>query len=297
VAHTSQNIESLYDFLYIDSRKISSYLAQIDPNGALTGIKVSASINSAEQYNAQFSIPMIKGNAQANEANSRGTEKNYDPVWTVPVSLLNALDEAQFINRDISTGVVGQLVLIKGHLQVLDIRMLKDLWEFVLPQYLQQQAPQATESAVPNRAERRRGQRQAHARPTAPSNDARLQIEAIKRIPHSLQMNMICSSAMIWATLNPDNLLVQPDDFLLKHGSALPGEWIVLGVLDSFGAIDATETWATFNINPISQGLTVAADMLRRQFGRPDNSVAITPLMLFRKILRGDADGASVEAT
>lgn len=89
--------EFLCDILYTDRERLSSYLAQIDPNGVITGYKTSSTDSSSM-------ASMVKGNAAVAAASLTGNfgnqdfaERTFDPAAALPIEVLNRLDEGGYI--------------------------------------------------------------------------------------------------------------------------------------------------------------------------------------------------------
>lgn len=283
--HTLLNIDSLYDFVYVDSKRFARYLSQLDPNGTLTGIKISASGSLAESHSGKFTAAVVGGQMGSVLTDASGVERQFDPAWTVPLAVLSRLQELGLIHKTILDAQVGNLFITKGYIQVLDIRVLKELWPFVFAHAKKMEDVQKPQG---NRHERRAAAKNTGGQPDI----EKAIIDGMKHLPHSLQMHMLSESLVLWATLNPENMLVLPEDFLLKHGSAVPGEWHLVGILDSVSPINAMPIWGDLGLSPVSNAMMAAAEDIRVQFGRPAGALAVTPLALFRTV---DAKGATIQ--
>lgn len=206
---------------------------------------------------------------------AEGVERQFDPLWTTPIAVMNRLDELGFIKRSINEARIGQLILVSGYMQILDIRMLKELWPTVLTEAKKQAEAVQHGSRQP---------RKASGKSTTVDAEIKAMSEGLRHLPHSLQMHLLTNEGILWATLNPDQMIVSAEDFLLKHGSAVPGEWYLLCVVDSFAPMNAIPIWGDLPISDLAKAMMGAAEQIRIQFGRPSGTVAVTPLSIFRAI-------------
>src|SRR4029077_11736169 len=55
-------------------------------------------------------------------------ERTYDPLWRNALMLLDWLEEADLINRDITKTSIGQFVIVSGDLSVLNAAIMRDTW-------------------------------------------------------------------------------------------------------------------------------------------------------------------------
>ncbi|CAA7622501.1 hypothetical protein [Magnetospirillum sp. UT-4] len=270
--------EFLYDFTYLDRERVHSHFAQLFPDGLLTQIKRAQQTGEKGEARVKASALVASGNAIFGESTLETLERQYDAAWTLPITLLDRLDELSFLHRDLGTAPLGQLVLIRGALQLLDIRMLQSMWDLIA-RLMEREARQSG-----NRQSRRRGQDTGNE--LASFKDL---AEIIKKIPHPLQMNFLCGDDLIWSTLSAEKLTMPPDDFALKHSSVIPGEWHMLAVLDArpdthdVSAADAFAGFAAMG-SGLTSGVMQMLDGIRNAVGRPAFAFGVTPLMIFRAV-------------
>lgn len=275
-------IEYVSDFIYLDAARLTQYVAQLDPNGVLTGLKTSNSL--AENFNAtnRASIALVSGQMSEGGALSESMERTFDASWTLPFSVMDRLDELHFLSRDVTRTGVGHLLLTKGFLQILDIRMMKELWPFAL---------KAAAAAAPDAATGRAAKQSPAAQKKIEAEIKSLS-DGLKLLPHGLQLHFLTKGGVLWATLNPERMVVSSDDFILKHGSYVPGEWQILCIVDSFAPINAMEVWGSLGISQISTAMMQACEQIRAIFGRPEGTIAVTPLAIFRRLPATAAEAA-----
>ena len=128
-----QITDSVYDFLYYDTRRVASFLAQFDKSGYLTGIAQSAErIRTREDTDKTAGSVLLVGGEVTESASdgwAKGSQRTYDPSWANALALLDHLDQSNLIVRDIGAAAVGQIVLFAGDLQVTDLLTMSKTWE------------------------------------------------------------------------------------------------------------------------------------------------------------------------
>lgn len=102
---------------------------------------------------------------------------------------------------------------------------------------------------------------------------------SFENLPQPIHLKLVGEKARFWTTLHEKNFVVSPVDLFLKHQSTVPGEWMVLGVLD---ADLAPEKDLSFSDD--TEGLHVMLSHFRQMFGRPKGFYGISPLVIFRKV-------------
>ena len=86
---------------------------------------------------------MSKQPEQETIRQTRGIERRYDASWHTVLNMLKALNERNFISPDIASTAPGQIALVKGRIQVLDLRMIQEMWDTLLDWHISQM-PSAT---------------------------------------------------------------------------------------------------------------------------------------------------------
>lgn len=166
--------------------------------------------------------------------------------------------------------------MIPCEMSVIDIRMLKDLWsdigEMVLYEEIAAQnlAPKAKQQAI---ATRKRGSETV--------------AKLLKSMPHAVQATFTSSGSMLWATLRPESMLINPDDLALKHGATIPGSWYLLGVLDAQPGDSPAPVCV--REGGLDAAMVQMLSAMRELIGRPSNAYGVTPIGIFRAIRRATA--------
>lgn len=153
-AQGEQSTASVYDFLYNDSHRVGSYLAQLDENGLLTEVRQGESV--VKKAKRGFSVSgQVLGSGGGiewtpKEGGGESSERVYDPFWANARELLDALDAEGMVRRDLSTAPIGSMVLISGHMSIVDLALFKALWS--LPAIQKLMTPKTVTSRVRSRA-------------------------------------------------------------------------------------------------------------------------------------------------
>jgi hypothetical protein len=263
----------LFDFVYLDRDKIGSYYAQLFNDGVLTSIKRSSSSQDTSVNSLGVGAPklLIGGEMRNTEAVGEGLEQQFDTAWTIPLEVINELDRSGYIVPDLHAASLGQIVMFKGRIQIIDLRMVQELWEPILT--MQAKNGQAAAKT-----------QQARKAATMELEEAKQMIKVISKLPHTMQMRAFGPDAQLWSTLNPSALTINNEDLAFKHGATIPGEWMVMGILDAKPDSDEEMSFPE-NIGEVEGGMLQLMVALRFLFGRKLTDYGITPIAVFRPIL------------
>jgi hypothetical protein len=281
MARDQEKEDSVFDFLYIDSRRIALFLSQFDAYGHLKALTRSVSENAKTGGGIDLKLAKI----DYSDGSDSSVKKEYDAQWVAPLTFLDTADQRGLIERDITKARIGRLVLLSGRLSMLDMAMLKGAWE--MPAIRQQIQSGVTPTAPLSRAQRRRGE----AATPVPGVDMILGL--LKLWPHVTQVMLAGNGMTAWGTIRDDGLITPAGDLILKHGVGIAGTWSVVGVLD-----------ATPELNPITdpnQAVQAAmaaptvpslvgtlfealSPLTRQALGRPPSAYGVTPLLIFRDV-------------
>jgi len=296
---------SVYDFLYHDSRRIASFLAQFDENGLLTGLTRGESATKGARRGSKFEIgadiPIGGGHISyersPGESGAESLERAYDPFWANAREFLDALDSRNMIQRDIKSASIGQFVLASGSLIIADLQMLQSMWKLpAIQELLRKSAQEATAGTEPqphNRHQRRgqeKNQEKVKGKTNVDTSELEIAMQMLPNLPHSGQLHLVGDGFAIWATIAADSLVGPISDLVLKHGAKLAGEWSMIGIMD--GRPYDTESVMTveerIGVGMLQQSISVLsmnfAPFVRQALGRPLGSYGMTPLMVFRQV-------------
>jgi hypothetical protein len=273
MARAQEVEDSVYDFLYVDNRRIGLLLSQFGEDGVLTELTRTSGVDSESSGGLDLKVVQ----AGHKEAATTGLSRTFDPRWLLP---LRFLDVAQsLINREAVKAGIGQVVLVAGDLWVIDLSILKNMiGDPALSKLL----------LKPEKAPA--GPRQVK---NAGQDSMSFGMAVMKVMPHAIQARLTSSNASFWASLSEDGLTTGPADLFLKHGLKIAGEWSMVGILDAIpdenlhptqlnvqAAIDAA------NLGAYAGGLAMMTPHIRPILGRPAQAYGITPLLVFREVSR-----------
>lgn len=269
-------VDALYDYVYVDRKRIEAYAAQLSQSGVLSSVRSSAQDSKDSRTTTTVGIPhAVEGARTAGGTASQGVERSYDAQWLVPLDVLTKLDEQGFIQRDLARARLGNIVRVEGALTVFDLRLMRELYDPMLSLLQGQQG--GSQPA---------GQRAAQ-------KTMRDIVSVVKALPHGLQGTIADGERSAFFTLDPQHIIGVLEDFALKHGASVAGRWSVIGVLDASPTPDGAENQLqapSASPGPLSEAATGLLDGLRQLFGRRDDQHGLTPLVVYRTVERIEAE-------
>jgi hypothetical protein len=269
MAQGSQNTASILDFLYVDRPRLASYAAQLFNKGVLRSTKTQdATAGSAGGGVAASAFTLASVNAAARSETRSQVEQEFDASHSLPLNVLDRLDELGYISPDIKAASLGDLFLIQGKIRFLDYRLLKDCWDEIYPFTVQQQQ-----------------QEQGGKLLKASQKEQMKNIfKLMKALPHSTELILHHADLMVWTNPNPEHLTVASNALMFSHGSSLPGTWGMLASLD--GKPEIQEDFAAMPmVKEFQFAMWQVTEGLRQILGRPYAAYAATPLVIYREIL------------
>lgn len=304
-AQDEQTTDSVFDFLYHDSRRIGSFLSQFDNNGLLTGLSHSEGVTKGAKRSKKVGIggssPVGGGSFEfeigPGETGSENLERAYDPFWANARTFLDLLSERDMLCRNAEGARIGQFVLVSGSLIIADLKMVQKLWELPAVRnmmiagalggedeedisHLSRQERRKVES------ERKRNKGKKQEIP----DELAITMEMLPYMPHSGQMHIVTDNDAFWAPIT-DNCMVSPiSELMLKHGSKIAGTWNMVGILDAlpFEEHSLMNPLEMLRVGMMGDNLTNVAlslgEPIMQTMGRPLLSYGITPLLVFREI-------------
>jgi hypothetical protein len=58
-----------------------------------------------------------------------------------------------------------------------------------------------------------------------------------------MHAHFLTNDGRLWASLDPDNLLLPPAGIVLKHGGTVGGSWKVLFTVDAYPTLPSLDDW------------------------------------------------------
>jgi len=302
-----QSTDSVYDFLYHDARRIGSFLAQFDDLGHLQ--QITTSETAAKDASRGFSVkvagsaPALPGVLDAAEGSitfgrdpgqggAEAMSRVYDPLWTNARTLLDYLDERNLIQRNVTAGRLGQFVIASGQLSILNFGLLPKIWKTSGIRdgavRLHVENARAMWNAVPQNAALKGSERAKAEKAFLKITEERAgsAMDIMPSFPHSAQCTITGTDFSVWSTLSTGGMVGTVEDLSLKHGTDIPGEWHLLGVLDALPSpiaeqISIVSTGIPENLGDLIKNLS---NLGRTLLGREPEAYGVTPLLLFRDV-------------
>lgn len=285
--------ESIYDLIYVDRQRVSSYFAQLfGEDGTIKTITRTSDLSDATGGSGEGSIKVATVKRSFETKTAQSAKHEYDPAWLIPLTVMDRLDELGRLHRDLLSAPIGALVLIEGQLEVLDIRMLHNLWTPLIALF----QAQVEASPIPDGPKAQRHLAEQQKKKIIKDMTAQFAHipDILKGLPHAIQATVNAGGDQAWCTLSVDNLVVGTDDLALKHGTQVQGSWYLLGILDALPDQPAPPVALKSEAdNSIKNVLRTVIGMGRTFFGRPADCFGVTPVLIFRAL----ADRSSVAAS
>ncbi|MDP4574662.1 hypothetical protein Q9K02_05860 [Qipengyuania sp. G39] len=290
-----QTTDSVFDFLYHDSRRIASYLSQFDNSGALTGVTASEGVTKGAKRGKRIGFggntPVGGGNLELEigpgEAGSESLVRVYDPFWANALQFLDVLDQRGMIQRDLEAANVGQFVLVSGFLSIQDLGMMKDAWKTTSLQRKMLGGAQGGKKIANMTSAQKAALKEE-------KENTEMFLDMIQLMPHSVHARLLTiddQTKLVWCAVNQEYLVMPPSDISLTYGNVMSGEWSILGILsahpeyltpDLDGKFDENNLGLTESI--VGQITKILSPIVRVALGRPSAAFAVTPLLIFREV-------------
>lgn len=290
MAQESPSIDSVFDFLYVDHVRIATLLAQLDNYGHLESIKVGDESATKTRTGGSAGLPFtLKGTVDRESGATEKAERSYNPLWLHARQFLDIFEELGFVNRTLAGAELGSLVVASGSLTINDPRFLKPLWRSIMGAVAGDiEMPNFAPATPPgmSRQQRRALARAGQASSVPPAAEGKANALGdvistfLENMPHAVRGRLKCEDERLWFMLVPERMSLSPEEIVLKHGTRVPGEWHVAGLIDALpGDQDPDEE----GHGPFLDAMSGATTALREQMGRPASDYGITPLLIFRK--------------
>ncbi|BDI28022.1 hypothetical protein CCAX7_000730 [Capsulimonas corticalis] len=115
---------ALYDYLYKDSARISSYYAQLF-SGRLSSLEETDTDSSGVDRGAKLDAHLVGGDIKHTSSRQKTSKRIVDPHDLITTEVLSYFTENDVIAESILEGTHGQLVITKGTLGFVDKSMIE----------------------------------------------------------------------------------------------------------------------------------------------------------------------------
>jgi hypothetical protein len=272
MARDQEKGDSVYDFLYVDRKRIAFYLSQFDDYGHLTQLtrSVSEHVETGGGLDAKIAKIDTKEGAQTS------IQKHYDTQWVAPLLFL---DRARgIIARGLKKAAIGKLVLTSGALHIVNMRAFEKTWGVM-------SSPSSPAAPAGNRQQRRAA---GHHQPTKPDKGD-MGLKILSSLEQPVFMIAQADDVNLWSTLDPDALIGGSSDLNLKHGERIAGDWHIVSILDCYPDTQKPANHTIARIcgtegNEFGEAALNIWNELKNALGRPPHCFGVTPLLIMREI-------------
>lgn len=249
----------LYDFLYRDSSRITSYYAQIF-GGHLTAVQSTESERDTQGRGAKLNIQVASGDIKSGKENLRSQTRVIDPHDLITTDVLSQLQADNRFDGDVQNAPHGSLIIASGTLILIDSSMLE-----LAKVFLQMQADEAARAA----------------RTQAEKAAARAQKQVIPFLASIvLPSGFLLRTAdglNVVGTLKESGMEEPISTYYFKHGTAGLAQVFAIGIKE-----EPSHSITLPLEQMIGAGQAAAAGLKQLMF--PADSITVTPIALFRKI-------------
>lgn len=261
----------IMDFLYIDKKRLSIYLSQINKVGHATSVKKNQSSSSYNTSTFEGSLKFAGAKYQDQDSITDGNEVIYDTSWSFAVNAINEIrKEIKFDEKNLR---IGQLFESTFFINIIDIKLLNEMMDLI-----REEAYARDESEFNEFMRKRKINDKEHR------SKFDILIDSFSRIPPSMQLYALGEKFLAWSTLDRDGMIVNPNDLHLKHGTKIAGAWDIIAIIDCLPRPPNSWNMKEYVNNDIINNIPQMMENMRHQLGRPDNFLGITPLAIFRKL-------------
>lgn len=262
----------LYDFLYIDHERVKSLYSQLY-SGLLDAMESVAEKSTGKSTSLQVGgDPFGSAKKDATSSVNESKSERLDPHDLILRDVLQGLADNEFINEQPGTAVQGNLILLSGDLTVLNYESYS-VFADIIPSFMQQP------DLPPRLNKEHKKALQNHHKQEQEKYIAFIKAFT-KIVPWSVQVLMESGSVIAWGSIHQDNLRATHGSLLLSHGPQLQGNWYMLAIVDAVGRVFVADADRPKTI----EGLTDAGVAIQQAFGRPEEYIGVTPLLIFRKL-------------
>nr|WP_314539903.1 hypothetical protein [uncultured Ottowia sp.] len=274
---------SLTDYFYADRPRLHTFLTQLFPEGNLLQTKTASRKGFSTDGIGKGGLPPIaEFNLRGGKNVEDAIERQYDAAWSAPLNFLTEITRKSLLREELDGASLGQIILLRGHLQIVDFNTLHQLWKPI--QKIIQEESIIQQQRQLNRTQRRSkdSKIQFNQARKQQADEIDLTGSILTALPALIQLKCFNERYEAWGTLNPQHMLCSPSDLAFKFGPGVPGQWTVVGLLD---AKPDEENPISETNTDLEKGLLTAMLQMRLYLGRPASAWGITPLLIYREVL------------
>ncbi|MDY2965195.1 MAG: hypothetical protein SOR58_03235 [Megasphaera massiliensis] len=247
---------SLIDFLYVDNDRVDSLISQLR-NGTLRSVTKTLGTSEGSAISGKGTIEVISGQYSSKNKSKEEASEQYDPYHSRLITLLNDLRIPPL--EELPPLCDSRLACIQASIKIRDLRSIKTLFPFVEKNFkiFNLQNDKGTRESL------------------------KLVSSMVQSMDDSIQLSIQFDSNLISGTLREGCLSVRQSDLNRIYGVSLPGQWYVLGILDSqpqpqFQPIDNIANGS------IEYAIDAYTDAINQIYSH--SQYGIIPILIYREI-------------
>lgn len=244
---------SLIDFLYVDKERVDSLISQLR-NGTLRSVTKTIGTSEGSSVSGKINVEVAAGKITSKQKSKEEAAEEYDPYHSQLIGLLNDLGLAPL--KKLPAACSGRLVCIQAPIKIRDLHSIKKMMPFM--------EKNARLFQIPNDKNIK--------------GMIKIMSSMIQAMDDSIELSIHFDDSLINGTLREGCLSIQQADLNRTYGISLPGQWYVLGILDSQPVTTDSSTMPG-SIEDAVDACTAAINQLysHAQYG-------IVPILIYREI-------------
>ncbi len=246
---------SLIDFLYVDKERVDSLISQLR-NGTLRSVTKTIGTSEGSFMSGKGNIGVASGRIGSQNKTKEEASEEYDPYHSQVIGLLNDLSIAPL--QSLPPVCSGKLVCIHAPIKIRDLHSIKQLMPVIEKNQKFFQLP----------------------------NDRNIKgiikamISMIQSMDDSIELSIRFESTLISGTLREGCLSIRQSDLNRTYGIDLPGQWYILGILDSHSHNDSSHTDST--PDSIESAIDACTEAINQLYSNAQ--YGIVPILIYREI-------------
>lgn len=245
--------QEIIDFLYVDKERADSFISQIR-NGTLRSVTQTVGTSESSSISGKGSAGIVGGSVQHGQTSNDSAAKQYDPYHSQLLDLLNDLDIHPL--SSLPEADVGQLVLLNCPIAIRDAATMRILLSITLKN--KWMMPPLKDKAT--------------------RNVMNMVSDLLQQMPDSISLSLNFHGLSITGTLKESGLSISQSDLMRTYGAQLPGEWLVLGILDTALPVEPP----TDSVQSIEDAIDLCSSATNKLFS--SSLLKIIPILIFRPV-------------
>lgn len=253
---TEKNV--VIDFLYKDINLINSFYSQLF-GGNLTEIQKSELALDQTKGSTNLKIPILNAGISNTHSNNRNITKNINPY---DFKIIELLEEFNLKETSIDEADKNSIISISGTLTYRNYNILSK----VIPLISKMNIIPDFNNPINTNA---KGKNKKFTL-------GDMMIDFINLLPYGIEFDVQTSlGENATCIINPEQLTISESDLFRSYGSSIPGEWKILGIIDS------AESRALNSTNEFKAGIDEAIKAFSETFFSTLGYV-IRPITIYR---------------